>query len=237
MQTVEAAAVYARISSDPDGTALGVGRQLDDCHKLAAERGWIVAETYVDNDVSAYSGKLRPAWERMLEDLRAGLRDAVIVYNFDRLTRQPIELEHLAATCLAAGVRILATVTGDVDLGNDDGMFTARLYAAFAAKESGRRSARVRRKMQANAAEGRPHGGNRRPFGYEDDRVTVRPDEAEILRQMVARYLAGESLRSLCAWLNDNHISTTSGGAWRSPSLRVVLRSGRIAGLREHHHE
>ena len=65
---------------------------------------------------------------------------------------------------------------------NDDGMFTARLYAAFAAKESGRRSARVRRKMQANAAAGRPHGGNRRPFGYEADRVTVRPDEAALIR-------------------------------------------------------
>ncbi len=237
MHLVQAAAIYARISSDPEGTALGVGRQLEDCRKLAAERGWMVAEEYIDNDVSAYSGKVRPAFERMGEHVRDGLRDAVIVYNFDRLTRQPIELERFAATCLAAGMRTLATVTGDVDLGNDDGMFTARLYAAFAAKESGRRSARVRRKMQANAAEGRPHGGNRRPFGYEDDRVTVRRDEAALIQQMVTRYLAGESLRSLCVWLDEKGIRTTSGGEWHSPSLRAVLRSGRIAGLREHRGE
>jgi DNA invertase Pin-like site-specific DNA recombinase len=233
--TVTAGAIYARISSDPDGTALGVGRQLEDCRRLATERGWTVAEEYVDNDLSAYSGKRRPNYERMVEDLRDGVRDAVIVYNVDRLTRRPIELEHLAATCEAVGVRTLATVTGDIDLGNDDGMFTARLYAAFAAKESGRRSARVTRKMQANAAEGRPHGGNRRPFGYEDDRLTVRPAEAELIRQLVARYLAGESLRSLCTWLDDQGVLTTSGGQWHSPSLRSVLRSGRIAGLREHH--
>src|ERR1700712_2505050 len=156
-----AVAIYARISQDRSGEGQGVGRQMEDCRAEAARRGWMVAEEYVDNDVSAYSGKVRPAFERMGDHVRDGLRDAVIVYNFDRLTRQPIELEHFAATCLAAGVRTLATVTGDVDLGNDDGMFTARLYAAFAAKESGRRSARVRRKMQANASEGLPHGGNR----------------------------------------------------------------------------
>ncbi|TFV65434.1 UNVERIFIED_ORG: recombinase family protein [Bacillus sp. AZ43] len=237
MSPVRSAAIYARISSDHDGTGLGVGRQLEDCRKLAADRGWTVAEEYVDNDLSAYSGKARPAYKRMVADLRDGLRDAVVVYNLDRLTRRPMELEQFAETCQAAGVRELATVTVDIDLGNDDGLFMARMFAAWAAKESGRRSARVMRKMQANAAEGRPHGGNRRPFGYENDRITVRQDEAEIIRQLVARYLAGESLRSLCMWLEDNGVRTTTGVQWHSPSLRGVLKSGRIAGLREHHGE
>ena len=58
-------AVYARISSD-DGQALGVSRQLEDCRKLAASLGWVVGEEYVDNDISAYSGKHRPEYQRML---------------------------------------------------------------------------------------------------------------------------------------------------------------------------
>jgi DNA invertase Pin-like site-specific DNA recombinase len=45
---------------------LGVQRQVADCRKLASERGWVVAEEYVDNDVSAYSGKARSAYRRML---------------------------------------------------------------------------------------------------------------------------------------------------------------------------
>ena len=85
-------AVYARISSD-DGTALGVTRQVEDCHSLAASLGWEVGEDYIDNDVSAYSGKKRPAYERMLRDLSDGFCDAVLVYHADRLTRRPIELE------------------------------------------------------------------------------------------------------------------------------------------------
>ena len=50
-------AIYARISSDAEGTGLGVARQVKDCRKLAKSRGWAVADEYVDNDVSAYSVK------------------------------------------------------------------------------------------------------------------------------------------------------------------------------------
>jgi site-specific DNA recombinase len=56
------AAIYARISSDTDGTRAGVDRQLADCHTLATSLGWSVAQEYVDNDISAYSGKRRPEY-------------------------------------------------------------------------------------------------------------------------------------------------------------------------------
>lgn len=52
-KTVVSAAVYARISSDLDGTALGVTRQLEDCRRLANDLGWKLGEEYVDNDLSA----------------------------------------------------------------------------------------------------------------------------------------------------------------------------------------
>lgn len=63
---VRSAAIYARISADVEGTGLGVARQLEDCRKLAADRGWPVGDEYVDNDVSAFSGKPRREYARML---------------------------------------------------------------------------------------------------------------------------------------------------------------------------
>src|SRR3954466_16015602 len=99
MTTVRAAAIYARISSDQDGRGQGVQRQVEDCRKLAHSRGWTVAEEYVDNDVSAYSGKPRARYQRMLDSLAAGRRDAVIVYNLDRLHRQPAEREQFVTLC------------------------------------------------------------------------------------------------------------------------------------------
>lgn len=237
MSKPRAAAIYARISSDPSGQALGVQRQLEDCRKLAAERGWSIADEYVDNDVSAYSGKRRPEYERMLADVQDGLRDAVIVYNMDRLTRRPIELEEFTAVCERAGLRYVATATADVDLGSDDGLFVARITAAVAAKESARKSERVRRKMQQNAERGLPGGGANRPYGYEDDKITINPAEAAIVREVVERYVAGESARAIAEDLQGRGVPTATGAEWRSTTIRGMLLSPRIAGLRAHRGE
>ncbi|MBW8780377.1 MAG: recombinase family protein [Acidobacteria bacterium] len=238
MAIARSAAVYARISSDQEGTSLGVLRQLEDCRRLARELGWEVAEEYVDNDVSAFSGKRRPRYEEMLEDLRSGLRDAVVVYHVDRLTRRPIELERFVEVVTDAKVRHVRFVAGgDVDVANGDGLLVLRMLSAVAANESASKSRRVRRKLDQVAAEGRPHGGSQRPFGYEADKVTVKADEAEVIRQLVARFLAGESLRSLATWLDAESVRTVKGGPWRTPTLRDLLCSGRIAGLRTHRGE
>ena len=233
---VRSVAIYARISADVEGTGLGVARQLEDCRKLAADRGWPIGDEYVDNDVSAYSGKPRREYARMLADLTSGARDAVIVYNLDRLHRRPVELEEFVTLCESSGVRDVATVTADIDLGNDDGLFMARIFAAFAAKESGRKSARVRRKLLQNAEQGLPHGSVR-PFGYESDKITLRDAEAKVNREMVDRYLAGASIRSLTIWLNDAGIAPAVAKSWQTSAVRQILTSGRIAGLREHHGE
>ena len=74
------AGIYARISSDREGDGLAVGRQLEDCRALAGQRGWRVVEQYVDQDLSAYSGKTRPGYRRLLADIGAGSIDAVVVY-------------------------------------------------------------------------------------------------------------------------------------------------------------
>jgi site-specific DNA recombinase len=217
------AAVYARISSDLEGTALGVLRQLEDCRQLARELGWTIGEEYVDNDLSAYSGRKRPAYERMLEDLSDGLRDAVLVYHEDRLTRRPVELERFVDVAAAAGAQVRFVVGGAVDLADGDALLKLRIMSAVAANESAAKSRRVKRKLEQVAAEGRPHGGSNRPFGFEDDKITIRPDEAEIIRQLVARFLAGERTRSLARWLDDEGIRTVRGGPWRTPTLKSLF--------------
>jgi site-specific DNA recombinase len=234
MEPPKAAAAYARISSDPTGQGLGVIRQLEDCRKLAESRGWTIAEEYVDNDISAFGNKVRPAYERMLEDLAGGRRDGVVVYNLDRLHRQPRELEDFNAVCNTAGVRQVITVTADIDLGNDDGLFMARVIAAVAAKESGRKSARLKRQALQRAEQGRPNPSYHRPFGYTADQMQVVPSEGIIIAEIVARYIAGESINSLTAWLVQLNVPTVSGAAWSPTSVRKILRSPRIAGLRSH---
>ncbi len=234
VEHVRQAAIYTRISSDQDGTGLGVARQEQDCQVLADRLGWPVAEVYCDNDISAYSGKKRPAYRRLVADVAAGRRDAVLIYHLDRLTRRPVELEEFVDTFTRAKARV-KFVAGDADITTGDGLLVLRIMAAVAANESASKSRRITRKHQELAERGMPNmSGKYRPFGYGEDRVSIVPAEAEAIRSMVARFLAGDSWRSLATWANEQGIKTSSGGEFTSITVRTMLLSARIAGLRAH---
>jgi site-specific DNA recombinase len=230
------AAVYARISSDREGDNLAVSRQLADCEQLAGRRDWKVVERYVDSDISAYSGKRRPEYLRMLDDIEAGAVEAVVVYHADRLHRHPRELEDFIDLCQRTNTK-LATVSGDVDLSTHEGQLIARIQGAVARKESDDKSRRIRRKHEELAAAGKVSGGGSRPYGYEADKRTIRPEEAEVIRACARRALAGDSLRSICVDLNERGILSAGGRRWTSQALRRMLMSGRISGQREHRGE
>src|SRR5438093_3773418 len=136
MSGPRAAAIYARISEDRAGEMLGIKRQLADCEKYAELKGWTVVDRYCDDDISAYSGKTRPEYRRLLEDISIGRIDAVVVWHQDRLHRHPKELEEFIETCDRARVTHLASVQGEVDLSTHDGRFHARIMGAVARKES-----------------------------------------------------------------------------------------------------
>jgi len=94
------AGIYARLSLLREGQeGLAVGRQVQDCRAKAEALGWEVADEYVDEDVSASKSVERPQYSRMLADLESGRIDAVVVYDLDRLTRKPAELESFIDLC------------------------------------------------------------------------------------------------------------------------------------------
>ncbi|MDP9233097.1 MAG: recombinase family protein [Actinomycetota bacterium] len=229
------AAIYVRISSDPNGLRAGVGRQEEDCRALAQQRGWDVVKVYSDNDVSAYSGKPRPAYRDLLEDIKNHVVDALVVWHLDRLHRAPKELETFFEVCDGAGLKAMACVSGDIDLSTDDGRFHARILGAVSRKESDDKSRRTSRKKLELAKAGRNGGGGTRPYGYMEDRVTINKPEARLIRQAARRVLAGESLHGICRDWTARGIPTVTGAFWSTTVLRRNLTSPRVAGLREHH--
>jgi DNA invertase Pin-like site-specific DNA recombinase len=185
---------------------------------------------YVDNDISAYSGKKRPAYERMLADIEDGQLDAVVAWDLDRLHRRPIELEHFME--LADSRRLaLATVSGDVDLSTDNGRLYARIKGAVAKSESDRKAARQRRAGQQRAELGKPKAGPR-PFGYEPDMITIRESEANALRAAYASLLAGGTLVGVGKDLDAAGFRASSGKPFHHSTIRTMLRNPRYGGLR-----
>ena len=239
LSTTEAApvraAVYCRISSDPQGLRAGVRRQEDDGRTYCKAHGWTVAGVFIDNDISAYSGKPRPEYRRMLAEIEAGEVNAVVVWHPDRLHRSPAELEDFITLVERTGCAVGTVTAGNYDLTMPAGRMTARVVGAVARGESEHKSERNRRKAKQLAEEGKVGGGGTRPFGYEADRLTVNEPEAVLIRQAAQDVLAGVSMRSIAMGWNAAKVTTPAGKPWRVASLDRMLRSARIAGLRSHH--
>jgi DNA invertase Pin-like site-specific DNA recombinase len=244
------AAIYLRQSLDRFGNELAVDRQRDDCLKLCADKGWEPVE-YPDNDTSATSGK-REHYQRMLADIEVGKVGAVVVWDLDRLHRQPIELEAFMKLADRHGIK-LATVTGDCDLSTDNGRLFARIKGAVAMSEVERKSARQKRASTQRAKAGHPWWRSR-PFGFDADRdretgkwwtakrdperhnpIREHPIEADLLRAAYDDVKHGTSLSALAASWNNAGITTSTGHKWHASSVRVLLLNARNAGLREHH--
>lgn len=226
------AAVYCRISRDRLGDRLGVERQEPPCRALAERLGWEVVEVYTDDDTSAYSGKRRLAYERMLADARAGRVNAIIVWAADRLTRRPVENEDIIDLAERLGVK-LATVTGDYDLGAPSGRLHFRQLGIIARYESEHRAERLRLKHEELARQGKNAGGGVRPFGFRPNRVDLDHAEAEEIRRAARRLVVGESVYAILTDWRARGITTPAGRVWLATSFRRMITSPRVAGLRQ----
>lgn len=233
-------AIYGRQSLTRDGSE-SLETQLEECRKAAKTfRVKVVAEILEPPSTSAYKkrGRARPRFPELLELVRTGAVGVIIIYKTDRLSRgggpgwapvwdaaeeSPLDLDLDRFVLTPDGYK------SEFELG---------IRATMDREESKKSSDRLTDMKERHAAEGRPSGGGRRPYGYADDRVTVVEAEAKVIRDLVARYLAGEGLRLLTRWLNEQNIPTVEGkGEWQVSTVTNLLKNPRIAGLRVHRGE
>lgn len=230
--------IYVRISQDRTGAGLGVTRQEEDCMALAEKLGWDVVQVFTDDDVSAYSGKLRPQYRAMLEALKAGAANAVIVWHTDRLHRSPRELEEYLDIAEAHGVTTQTVQAGELDLATPSGRAVARTLGAWARFESEHKADRVRR-AQRQAVEAGKWTGGARPFGwqFEDGKPVIDKAEADRVREATRGVIAGRSLGHYVRAFNEAGVTTSMGKPWTYTGLKQVLRRPRNAGLSSWHGE
>jgi site-specific DNA recombinase len=229
------AALYARLSRDRTGEETATARQLDDCRAFATSRGWEIVGEYTDADVSAYKRNVsRPGYEAMLAELDAGQVDVVVAWKLDRLLRRVMDFETLWERCESHGANV-ATVRDGIDTSTPMvGELLPRLMATFAQLESKNLSVRELRKHEETAKKGGRSGGGHRPFGLSRDWSEIVEPEAALIRDAVTRILGGASMYAIARDWNDAGVRTPTGKEWTVQHVVSMLRSPRIAGLREH---
>lgn len=142
----------------------------------------------------------------MVADYKAGVFDAIICYDLDRLTRQPRQLEDWIDAAELRGLA-LVTANGDADLGTDGGRMYARIKAAVARAEMERKGARQSAAQLQRAKQGRIPKGMR-PLGYAVNGDVI-PEEAKAVRAIYRLFTRSdhpESLRSLARGLSGTEL-------------------------------
>lgn len=238
------AGIYTRISDDTEGEGLGVARQEQDCRALCERKEWTVVDVYQDNDRSAFSGKPREHYDRLLCDVKAGVLDVIVCWHPDRLHRSPRELEDFIDLLESIGFTVATVTAGDRDFSTPDGRFMARLEGTIARRESEHKSVRIKRKHKELAESGVAASGLR-PFGYEwvktaDGKragLKVRADERDLVQEAAGRVLRGESVYAVVGDWTVRQVPTVTGTKWSTKTLKQILVSGRIAGFRDRHGE
>lgn len=240
-------ATYSRISEDPHDTRAGVDRQAKDSAAYVRRRGGRVSKTYVENDTSAFKRRrtllvepdgtqrygyrvIRPVFQQMLTDLRSGVITAAVVYDLDRFVRDPRDLEDAIEVAQHYG-RTVVDHSGTLDLSTDAGRAMARVMTAMANKASADTSRRVSAWHRHRALQGAPLVGHR-PFGWNDDRLTLHPIEGPILREWIDRALAGETYSAIARDAQAAGIVGTRGKPFMASSMRRVMLSERVCGYR-----
>jgi site-specific DNA recombinase len=243
------AAIYLRISNDPEGLELGTTRQREDCRAHADRRGYTIYRIYTDNDRSAsrYARKVRPEYRQMIADAAAGRFDVILAYSSSRITRQPRENEDLIDLALNHGTRYDYIRSPSFDLNTADGREMARNAAARDAGEVERTSERVLRDVDQRAKDGRFHGGAP-PFGIEAvwsvidrreriDSFKLHSIHAKWLKEAARRVIANETVYGIVVDWNKQGRQTPTSKRWTTRTLRRILVNPATIGKRERNGE
>src|SRR5438034_2970296 len=206
-------AIYTRVSTDQgldqDFNSLDAQYEASQAYiRSQAHAGWSLLRAKYDDGGFSGGDTDRPALQRLLEDVRAGRVDVIVVYKVDRLTRSLADFAKLVELFDQHNVSFVS-VTQQFNTTTSMGRLTLNVLLSFAQFEREVTSERIRDKIAASKRKGLWVGGTL-PFGYEmrDGEIAIVEEEAELVRLIFRRYLELGSVNELLRDLKERNIRT-----------------------------
>lgn len=244
-------AIYTRKSTseglDQDFNSLDAQREAAEAYVASQKHaGWVlIPKAYNDGGFTGANID-RPALKELLEDMREGLIDCVVVYKVDRLSRSLLDFAQLIRLFEEEHIGFVS-VTQQFDTTTSMGRLTLNVLLSFAQFEREMISERTRDKMAAARKKGKWLGGH--PIlGYDvainPRRLVVNATEAELVRTIFQMYLKRESSKAVALELNGRGCrtrtwtekdGTTIGGLpFNASRVQAILRHPAYLGKTEY---
>jgi len=221
-------AIYARQSLDKKDS-ISIETQIQLCRKELGP-GAEDARLYIDR---GYSGKdtRRPCFQAMMEDVRQGEIQKVVVYRLDRLSRSLLDFGSMMELFRQHRVEFAST---QERFDTDSAIGKAMLSIVMVFAQLERETIQQRVKDNYHARHARGAYDTRAPFGYEKCRLKregkgissllPKPGEKEVLEELFQAYaFSATSLGSLAKGLNERGILSPEGALWDASKLFRIL--------------
>jgi site-specific DNA recombinase len=221
------AGIYTRVSSEEQVDGFSLDAQRRAVLEFCASKCWQVAEEYVDEGKSARGDELsrRPGFQQMMDDVKAGRLDVVVVHKLDRFARN-IRVTFEQFQVLQRHRVLFASVSEQgFDFTTPMGQVILSVLAAFAQYYSDNLATEVRKGKAERKAQGLYNG--LLPFGVKKNSTGIAiPDPATYPGLLLAYETAakGASDREVAMLLNERGYRT-SGNRGRNPFTKDTVRA------------
>lgn len=217
-------ALYSRVSTAEQAReGYSIAEQQERLTAYCKSRGWTGYKHFTDAGFSGGNVN-RPALQEMLERIRQGTINRVVVYKLDRLSRsQKDTLELIEDVFIPNGVDFVS-MCENFETGSPFGKAMVGVLSVFAQLERDTIKERVTIGREARAKEGKYHGGSAAPVGYNytDGQLIVDDFEALQVRECFHLYETGFTFTEIADRLNERGWSHKYG-RWVLQRVRAVL--------------
>lgn len=194
--------LYPRVSTeDQFRNGHSLDEQKERMLKLCDYKSYEVYKVYEDAGISAKNMN-RPAFQEMIQDIKDGKINKIIVYKLDRLTRSIKDLEEIC-TFLEENNCSLESMCEDINTSTANGKFFIRMLTILAQLEIERTSERTKFGMIGAVKKG--HFVGRPPIGYDkvDKKLVINDIESEVIRRIFDLYIKGVAANAITKLLNE----------------------------------
>ena len=194
--------LYPRVSTeDQFRNGHSLDEQKERMLKLCDYKNYEVYKVYEDAGISTKNMN-RPAFQEMIQDIKDGKINKIIVYKLDRLTRSIKDLEEIC-TFLEENDCSLESICEDINTSTANGKFFIRMLTILAQLEIERTSERTKFGMVGAVKKG--HFVGRPPIGYDkvDKKLVINDIESEVIRRIFDLYIKGIAANAITKLLNE----------------------------------
>ena len=220
------AGIYIRVSTEDQAReGFSLGEQEEKLRQLCKYKDFEIFKVYKDAGISAKNMKDRPAFQQMLEDMKAGKLNYIVAYKLDRVTRSVRDLEVLITT-LEDYHCYLVCERDDVNTSTANGRFFVRMLTVLSQLEIEIVSERT--KFGLNGAIKSGHIPRKCPFGYyrdTDKTLKINKSTKDLVERIFEMYLEGKSFQAIANILNSEKITSPTKKKWCDSTIDRIINN------------